>query len=73
MANATEPAAEKAHVGDHVKLIGSHRFAGFTGIYVADRVFHYLGGDPIPVVKLRHCGTDVDAWVHDPKNQMRKL
>jgi hypothetical protein len=72
MANATESAAEKAHVGDHVKLIGSHRFAGFTGTYITDRVF-YNGGGPIPVVKLSHCGTKVETLVHDPKNQMRKL
>ena len=72
MATVTKPTNREVRVGDRVKLIGNHRFAGFAGTYITDRVF-YNGGDPIPVVKLSHCGTKLETLVHDPKNQMRKL
>lgn len=62
---------EKPKVGDRVKLIGSHRFAGFEGIYIADRKF-WSEGAPIPYVKVIHRGMEVETWVHDAANQMRK-
>lgn len=62
---------DKPRVGDRVKLIGSHRFAGFEGVYVADRKF-WSEGEPLPVVKIVHRGTEVTTWVHDSETQMRK-
>ena len=62
---------ERPRVGDRVKLIGTHRYAGFSGVYLADRAF-YEGGGTVPVVKLNHQGTTIETWVHDPERQMRK-
>lgn len=65
-ASATED--DRPRVGDRVKLTGTHRFAGFTGTYLADRKT-FAG--TCPVVKLDHTGEETP--VLDKGRQMKKL
>lgn len=59
--------AEKPKIGDRVKLRGSHRYAGFTGVYIRDAPFM---GRKLPVVRIDSDG--MKTMVIDPDNQMRK-
>jgi len=59
---------EKPKQGDRVKLIGTHKYAGYTGFYLDDRDYC---GRKLPVVKVWELGTL--TFVLDPENQMRKL
>jgi hypothetical protein len=54
--------------GDRVKLIGTHKYAGWTGVYLHDE--DHLGY-MVPKVKIWKIGTIV--FVVDPDTQMRKL
>jgi hypothetical protein len=58
----------KPQPGDRVKLIGTHKYAGWTGIYLYDAGEK---GKMLPKVKLWKIGTVTS--VPDPENQMRKL
>lgn len=61
---------QKPRPGDRVKLIGSHRFAGYTAIYLADRPFPF-DGVTRPWVKIEP--TEKECYVPDPETQMRKI
>lgn len=58
-----------AIVGDRVKLIGSHRYAGWTGVFVYTKPSG--SGREVPYVKLDQNGHT--TIVFDPETQMRKL
>jgi len=51
-----------------VKLIGTHKYAGYSAFYLDDRDYF---GQKRPVVKVWELGTL--TFVLDPENQMRKL
>jgi hypothetical protein len=72
MSRTAESMEEKPRRGDLVKLIGNHRYAGCTGVYFTDRHF-YSRGELYPVVRIKYLGNDVETFVMDPENQMRKL
>lgn len=61
--------SDPPHPGDRVKLFGTHKFSGYTGVYLSDG--NYLYGEKRPRVKIDHVGTI--TFVTDPENQMRKL
>jgi hypothetical protein len=63
-----EPKSTAPQPGDRVKLIGTHKYSGFQGLYVADA--YYLG-QLRPKIKVAELGTI--TFVTDPENQMRKL
>ncbi|HEY0701162.1 MAG TPA: hypothetical protein VGD60_00195 [Candidatus Acidoferrales bacterium] len=42
---------EKPKQGDRVKLLGHHRYAGYTGKYIGDRE-NYENGASVPWVRL---------------------
>lgn len=67
MAEASE-APEKPLPGDRVKLIGSHKYAGYEGLYLSDSL--YIGGVIRPKVKL--VGLGIVTFVSEPERQMRK-
>jgi hypothetical protein len=61
---------ERPKKGDRVKLCGNHRYAGRTGVYIADRAF-YFEGEERPIVRIDY--TREETFVADPERQMRKL
>ncbi|MGA3295256.1 MAG: hypothetical protein ABSE45_14905 [Candidatus Acidiferrales bacterium] len=64
------PGFGEPKIGDRVKLCGGHRWAGYSGTYIADREF-YFQGESRPVVKIDN--TREEVFVSDPETQMRKL
>lgn len=71
-ATASNLEGDRPKAGDRVKIIGSHRYAGFAGVYLADRAY-YEGGDLLPVVKLDRGGETIETFVHDAERQLRKI
>lgn len=72
---------DRPRVGDRVKLLGNHRYAGHSAKYLCDRVF-YESGEMYPVVivdKWELVGDQNlkkdrgEVFVLDPERQMRKL
>jgi hypothetical protein len=71
----------RPRVGDRVKLLGNHRYAGHSATYLTDRNF-YESGQAYPVVKVDNYQEVGDrnlikdrgeVFVMDPEHQMRKL
>ena len=66
---AKSECSERPRIGDRVKLVGGHHFAGRTGDYIADQP---LLGRSVPIVRVEIGGVRVRTAVLEPETQMRK-
>jgi hypothetical protein len=61
---------DQPRIGDRVKLMGSHKWAGYSGTYITDREY-FFAGSTRPVVRIDN--TRKEVFVGDPETMWRKL